>query len=149
MTWEIYNERVANKEGILVEYGGLAGLRTGSCSKRYIEHQNSSAQVAQFSGTSNSNNRYSVSKVVAQYTEDGRLHAVFERTEERGAEAEAGENSGGFSKKSEVRWLENLGGDDWLSSDAAVEIGWKGPSRVALSSFRRMVKRNCTKEEEV
>ncbi|XP_019187586.1 PREDICTED: uncharacterized protein LOC109182027 isoform X2 [Ipomoea nil] len=61
-----------------------------------------------------------------------------------------------ISKKLEVRLvvrrLENLGGgDDWLSGGAAasVEIGWKGPPRVALSSFRRTVKRNCTKEEGV
>nr|GMD39660.1 uncharacterized protein LOC109182027 isoform X2 [Ipomoea batatas] len=59
-----------------------------------------------------------------------------------------------ISKKLEVRLvvrrLENLaGGDDWLSGGASVEIGWKGPPRVALSSFRRTVKRNCTKEEGV
>ncbi|KAJ8565217.1 hypothetical protein K7X08_007793 [Anisodus acutangulus] len=31
----------------------------------------------------------------------------------------------------------------------AVEIRWKGPPRIALSSFRKTVKRNCTKEESV
>ncbi|XP_031097629.1 phytochrome B-like isoform X1 [Ipomoea triloba] len=58
----------------------MAGSGTGSSSKRFIEHQSSSAQIAQSSGTSNSNNRYPVSKAVAQYTEDARLHAVFERS---------------------------------------------------------------------
>ncbi|KAK4371749.1 hypothetical protein RND71_007133 [Anisodus tanguticus] len=31
----------------------------------------------------------------------------------------------------------------------AVEIRWKGPPRIVLSSFRKTVKRNCTKEESV
>lgn len=31
----------------------------------------------------------------------------------------------------------------------AVEIRWKGPPKIALSSFRKTVKRNCTREEGV
>ncbi|CAH9068365.1 unnamed protein product [Cuscuta epithymum] len=65
-----------------------------------------------------------------------------------------------ISKKIDVRLvirrLENLGvGEPWsgevatLSGGASVEIGWKGPPKAALRSFRRTVKRNCTKEAGV
>lgn len=35
------------------------------------------------------------------------------------------------------------------SGGVSVEIRWKGPPKIALSSFRKTVKRNCTKEEMV
>lgn len=57
-----------------------------------------------------------------------------------------------FDVKLVVRRLENLGdGGDWVQEGAgggaSVEIRWKGPPRIALSSFRKTVKRNCTREE--
>ncbi|KAJ8574168.1 hypothetical protein K7X08_025973 [Anisodus acutangulus] len=59
-----------------------------------------------------------------------------------------------ISKKFEVKIfvnkLENLVVNDLASSGGvAVEIRWKGPPKIALSSFRKTVKRNCTKEEGV
>ncbi|XP_031091052.1 uncharacterized protein LOC115996044 [Ipomoea triloba] len=59
-----------------------------------------------------------------------------------------------FDVKLVVRRLENLGdGGDWVQEGAgacdgaSVEIRWKGPPRIALSSFRKTMKRNCTREE--
>lgn len=58
-----------------------------------------------------------------------------------------------ISKKFEVMIfvgkLENLVHDVAVSGGGGVvvEIRWKGPPKIALSSFRKTVKRNCTREE--
>lgn len=48
--------------------------------------------------------------------------------------------------------MHKLEGCDWVCEDNsggfAVEIRWKGP-KISLGSFRRTVKRNCTREESV
>ncbi|TMX00893.1 hypothetical protein EJD97_025743 [Solanum chilense] len=58
-----------------------------------------------------------------------------------------------ISKKFEVKIfvgkVENLVCEVASSGGVAVEIRWKGPPRIALSSFRKTVKRNCTREEMV
>ncbi|XP_059278506.1 uncharacterized protein LOC132032795 [Lycium ferocissimum] len=56
-----------------------------------------------------------------------------------------------FDVKIFVGKLENLVVNDVSSSGGGVtvEIRWKGPPKLALSSFRKTVKRNCTKEESV
>ncbi|KAM3266275.1 hypothetical protein T459_03354 [Capsicum annuum] len=59
-----------------------------------------------------------------------------------------------ISKKFEVKIfvgkLENLVNEVAASGGGvAVEIRWKGPPKIALSSFRKTVKRNCTREELV
>lgn len=58
-----------------------------------------------------------------------------------------------ISKKFEVKIfvgkVENLVCEVYSSGGVAVEIRWKGPPRIALSSFRKTVKRNCTREEMV
>ncbi|KAH6802828.1 structural maintenance of chromosomes flexible hinge domain protein [Perilla frutescens var. frutescens] len=61
-----------------------------------------------------------------------------------------------ISRKLEVRLtVQKLEGCDWVWEGAekdngglAVEIRWKGP-KVSLGTFRRTVKRNCTREEVV
>ncbi|KAF3648832.1 hypothetical protein FXO38_11372 [Capsicum annuum] len=59
-----------------------------------------------------------------------------------------------ISKKFEVKIfvgkLKNLVNEVVASGGCvAVEIRWKGPSKIALSSFRKTVKRNCNREELV
>ncbi|KAL8509580.1 hypothetical protein ACS0TY_016705 [Phlomoides rotata] len=59
-----------------------------------------------------------------------------------------------ISRKFEVKLVvKRLEGGDWVHEGAekdngglAVEIRWKGP-KISLGSFRRTVKRNCTREE--
>lgn len=59
-----------------------------------------------------------------------------------------------ISRKFEVKLVvKRLEGGDWVHEAAekengglAVEIRWKGP-KISLGSFRRTVKRNCTREE--
>ncbi|CAI9765929.1 unnamed protein product [Fraxinus pennsylvanica] len=60
-----------------------------------------------------------------------------------------------YEVKLKVQRLEADGGCDWVVGDGekdksglAVEIRWKGP-KISLGSFRRTVKRNCTREESV
>ncbi|VFQ79688.1 unnamed protein product [Cuscuta campestris] len=58
-----------------------------------------------------------------------------------------------FEVKLVVRKLESPGEADLVQEGtggcggASVEIRWKGPPRIALSSFGKTVKRNCTREE--
>nr|CAA05298.1 phytochrome B1 [Solanum lycopersicum] len=53
-------------------------MASGSRTKH--SYHNSSQGQAQSSGTSNMNYKDSISKAIAQYTADARLHAVFEQS---------------------------------------------------------------------